>query len=298
MCIQYSNVRVQFKRRAPWYLGLLGFAVLTSCGSAPVETNQAASDTGSLEASESTIAPVEAAAAEDAMTSRAQQRPQLIKQAFLQIESTDVTAATDAVSDILNQYQGDLLQLSDQRTQTGQPRRVLVELRVPQSNLEPVLAALRSLGTVKEQSITAEDVSTQLVDLRARIRNLRKSEEALLEIMERSGSIADVLEVTRELNTVRENIERMDAQVQSLQNRVAYSTISLTLISGTVPAPTTSPVGETLTQTWQTATASVRSLSVGLLQLLLWMLVFSPYLGVLVLSGWLGRRYWRRHHLS
>jgi hypothetical protein len=130
------------------------------------------------------------------------------------------------------------------------------------------------------------------------VRNLRKSEEALLEIMERSGSIAEVLEVSRELSAVRETIERTDAQLKNLQNQVAFSTVSLTLVGPQAAAPATSPIGETLGETWQTASYAVRSLSVSLLQLLLWLLVFSPYLAIVVLAVWASRRYWRRQRPS
>lgn len=67
------------------------------------------------------------------------------------------------------------------------------------------------MGTVENQMITAEDVSDQLVDVQARLRNLRKSEEMVLKIMERSGSVGDVLKAANELSTIRESIERIDA---------------------------------------------------------------------------------------
>jgi hypothetical protein len=162
--------------------------------------------------------------------------------------------------------------------------------------LEESLDDLRGLGEVKQQSISAEDVSTQLVDLQARLRNLRKSEEALLEIMERSGSISDVLAVNQQLSSVREQIERHDAQVKTLENQIAYSTVSLTLSSPRTLVPQDT-IAETLTQTWPSATGSVRKLSVGMLKLLIWSLVFSPYLGVLLLLGRVVQ-FSRRQHRS
>jgi len=41
-------------------------------------------------------------------------------------------------------------------------------------------------------SLTAEDVTTQLVDGEARLRNLRRQESILQKIMDRSGSIPGV----------------------------------------------------------------------------------------------------------
>ncbi|MEM6434456.1 MAG: DUF4349 domain-containing protein [Cyanobacteria bacterium P01_D01_bin.115] len=275
--------------------GLLSLAATVGCSSAPT-----GSETAIQEAPASTSADnaVSAESAGDRSSSiptpDLQHSPKLIKNAALRIESANVDEAVKAISNILAENQGDLLSLSDQENQAPQPRQVSLQIRVPQANLDNTLEALQNLGNVAEQTITAEDVAAQLVDLQARVRNLRKSEEALLEIMERSGSIPDVLEVSRELSTIREAIERQDAQSKALQSRVAYSTISLSLVSTQPLAPITSPVGETLSHTWQTATSTAQTVSISLLQLTLWLLVFSPYIGLVVLGGWVGQRYRRR----
>ncbi len=237
--------------------------------------------------------PVNDAAALWASTS-----PQLIKHATLRITVDDIASSLESLSEILARHQGDLLQLSDYAEQEEAPRQVQISLRVPQAQLEGVLEAVRSLGTVEEQSITAEDVSSQLVDLQARLRNLRKSEEALLKIMERSGTIPDVLAVNQELSRIREDIERQDAQLKSLQNRVAYSTLSLTLATRPSLTPPSNPIGETLGQTWQTASHAMATLSVGILKLLLWLLVFSPYWGTLLGLLLLGRHHWQQRQAS
>ena len=276
--------------------GLLSLAALVGCSSAPTGTEMATQEAPVSEAADSSVSAESAGDRSSSIpTPNLQHSPQLIKNASLRIELANVEEAVQAISSILADNQGDLLFLSDQENQVTQPRQVSLQIRVPQGNLDNTLEALRNLGNVAEQSIAAEDVAAQLVDLQARVRNLRKSEEALLEIMERSGSIPDVLEVSRELSTIRETIERQDAQLKALQSRVAYSTISLSLISTQPLATTTSPVGETLNQTWQTATSSAKTVGVSLLQLTLWLLVFSPYIGLLVLGGWAGQRYRRRH---
>lgn len=291
------------KPQAVWVLGLLSAAALVGCSGVPTGTSSdemAAQELDVAATAESAPAVPssrdrgQSIPTSDVLTGSLQSSPQLIKHATLQLEVDDMAGAIAAISDTLAQYQGDLLQLSELNSQGRERHQMNVQLRVPQSQLDAALDSLRNLGTVESQAIAAEDVSSQLVDLQARVRNLRKSEAALLEIMERSGSIADVLEVSRELSTVREAIERHEAQLQSLQTRVAYSTIALTLTSPATLESPSAPVGATLGQTWYTASSSMKTLSVGLLQLSLWLLAFSPYIGLLGLVGWLGRCYWQR----
>lgn len=211
--------------------------------------------------------------------------PQLVKRASLRVVVDDVDGGINAVYQAVQQARGDVLSLQDFQPQRGEPRQVTLALRVPQDSLETTLKVLRDLGTVEQQSITAEDVSSQLVDLEARLRNLRKSEEALQKIMERSGEIQDVLNVARELSNVRESIERIAAQQKALQQQVAYSSIDLTLEGAIATVPAQRPLGETLGGTWRTATQSMGDLSVGLLKLLLWLIAYSPYIAVILLVG-------------
>lgn len=223
--------------------------------------------------------------------------PQLIKQADLVLVLNQVDQGLEAAIAIAHKWQGDVISLQDWQPQSGEHRQVNLVLRVPQAKLDSALADLRALGTLKRQSLSAEDVSDQLVDLQARLRNLRKTEASLLEIMERSGSIAEVLQVSHELSTVRETIERTDAQAQFLKRQVAYSTITLTLEGAIATTPTTTPLGETLANTWQSATHSVATLSVSLLKLSLWLLAYSPYWLILGLMGF-GLYRLRQRHLT
>jgi hypothetical protein len=216
--------------------------------------------------------------------------PQLIKQASLVLIISDMDEAVETIQSIVRQAQGDVLNLQDYRSPQGVAHQITLTVRVPQDRLEAVLADIQPLGEVRQQSLTAEDVSSQIVDLEARLRNLRRSESALLDIMERSGEIADVLEVSRELSQVRESIERIDAQQQALKRRVAYSEIHLTLESPTATVAPLRPVGETLGNTWQTATQSVKAFTVGGLKVALWLLAYSPYLIIVGFLFWGGHR--------
>jgi len=157
--------------------------------------------------------------------------PQLAKTAELEISVEDAPLSLQTAQQIVRQNQGDLLQLQDTAPLSSTlPHQAYLQLRVPYDRLDQTLTQLAALGTVKRQSIAAEDVSTQLVDFEARLRNLKKAEESVLKIMERSGEIGDVLKVAQELQNIRENIERITAQLQSLKTRVAFSTINLYLV--------------------------------------------------------------------
>jgi hypothetical protein len=265
--------------------------------SSQLDNRQAADQGMAAPATEAVAAKVEADAVSEPVpgSDMGQVAPQLVKQARLVLVLTDVDAAVETVQTLVRQAQGDLLNLQDYRSPDGTAHQVTLTLRVPQAQLDTVLANLRELGTVQEQSLTATDVSSQLVDLEARVKNLRQSEAALQKIMERSGEISHVLEVARELSNVRDSIERTAAQQQNLQRQVAYSQIDLTLQSPVTTVPPLRPVRETLGGTWQAATQSVRAFTVGGLKIGLWLLAYSPYLVILGALTYGGYRLRRGH---
>ncbi|MBD1814903.1 DUF4349 domain-containing protein [Microcoleus vaginatus DQ-U2] len=206
-------------------------------------------------------------------------RPQLIKKAQLSVVVKSIDASSKSVTNIVEKQQGDILGFQNQKPPNSSVRQTAsVQIRVPQEQLETTLEALAKLGTVENRSLTAEDVTDQLVDSEATLRNLRKSEEMVLKIMERSGSVGDVLKVSQELSNIRESIERIDAQLKSWRNQVAYSTISLTLQTAVSAQPTPEPsLGLRVQETWGKATHSVGELTLGLFGLGIWLLAYSPY---------------------
>ncbi len=267
---------------------------LTSCApaqdmatgsSAPAAAPAAVSTGSSQSDAASKSAPTEAESSADApaATNAIAQKPQLIKRANLSLTVESVDDSFNQIREIVKSQQGDILSLEDEGNSPQQRmRHVTFELRVPQAKLNATVEALTKVGTVIDQSLSTEDVSTQLVDLQARLSNARKSEEALRELMDRSGAITDVLQVSRELSTVRESIEQMAAQQKNLQTQVSYSTIGLSVESAIALSPEQPALAFQLGNAWDSATHSVGSVTTGLLKMGLWLLAYSPYIAVLL----------------
>jgi len=125
-----------------------------------------------------------------------------------------------------------------------QPRRADLVVRVPVAQLNAVLEAARGLGRVTYEQQSGEEVTAQYVDLQARLKNARTTEERLVRVLaERTGKVRDILEVEREIARVRQEIERMEAQRKHLENRVAQATLSMALVEEFEAKLAPTPVG-------------------------------------------------------
>ncbi len=211
-------------------------------------------------------------------------KPQLIKTASLRLSVRSIDQTITEIRSLLKQQQGDIYNFNDARGNENNERRVSLEIKVPQQNLDQTIAAISQFGTVINTQIQSEDVTTQIVDTEARLKNLRQQEAMTQKIMNRSGSIKDVLAVSKELALVREQIERLDAQVKQLRGQVAFSTITLNLQAAI--AGQSSPEDSMSLQvqdTWNRSTRAASSLVRGTFLLGVGLIPFTPFL--LVLGG-------------
>ncbi|MFN8589228.1 MAG: DUF4349 domain-containing protein [Candidatus Eisenbacteria bacterium] len=115
----------------------------------------------------------------------------------------------------------------------GFPWRQLT-LRVPADGLAATLAELRAMAVkVTAETQSVEDVTDQAVDLQARLRTLRATEEELIGLLKDARAhgqkAEDVMAVYRELTGIRTQIEQYDAQLESLKGLAAMSTIAVQL---------------------------------------------------------------------
>ena len=144
---------------------------------------------------------------------------------LLQVTGLDtaVTAATQKVDELGGYVSG-----SD-RSGDGENASASITFRIPAARWDDALAALRALAdkVLTERSST-QDVTGQVVDLGARVRNLEATERALQAIMDRATEIKDVLSVQAELTKVRGQIEEMTAEKGHLVEQAAMSTLTVT----------------------------------------------------------------------
>ncbi|MFC6786234.1 DUF4349 domain-containing protein [Halobaculum halobium] len=156
---------------------------------------------------------------------------QLIYEATVELRVDDYDAARTTLTEMTRERGG---YVGSSRTEvrgegnetwtTGQ-----LVLRVPSGNYSGAMDAINETGEVRSVDESTQDVTSQIVDLEARLESLRAERDRLRELYEQANDTEDVLAVQRELSDVQTEIERTEARLQSLERRVAYSTITVEL---------------------------------------------------------------------
>ena len=156
---------------------------------------------------------------------------QLIRTAELHLEVDDAEAAGDELREQtadLDGFVGDSSrQTHEAHNETWRTARIVV--RVPTDSFDEAVVAFETLGQLERAETTTEDVTDELVDLEARLENLEAERDRLRTLYDRANETEDVLAVQRELSSTQEEIERLEARQQALQDSVAYATITVHL---------------------------------------------------------------------
>jgi hypothetical protein len=250
-----------------------GSIALNSCG----KTTEVAPAPSSSAQMDSASDSVKSAAAQTPTP----QTPQLVKTAELSLRLESIDKAMVQLRQIVRSKQGDIYNFQDDRLpENGRNHQATLMLKVPSSALENTLAEIAQLGRLESQGIKSEDVSQQLVDTDARLKNLRQQEDLTRKIMDRSGSVKDILVVSQELAAIREQIERIAATVKNLRQQVAYSTINLRLEESQSTLPPTDAFGIQVQETWKNSTHAAGSLATNLVLGILWLVPFTPFIAI------------------
>lgn len=203
----------------------------------------------------------------------------------LQVEALEPAVAE--AQQVARQFGGYLSSLNE----SGGAGRRYAELtfRLPAERFHDAMAALAKLGEVRGRTVGADDVTEQWVDLDARVRNLKRSEERLLKLLEQAGNISQLLEVERELTRVRGEIEAIEGQLRHLNDRIALSTLTVRLnlppeIAATVDS------GSWFRNTVSRATATFVGIGKALVKLLVYVAINAPYLALAAAAIWAWRK--------
>ena len=85
-----------------------------------------------------------------------------------------------------------------------------------------MLTELSKLGVLNSLTITGDDVTQQVTDLKIRLENLEKSRKRLLALLEKAGKVDEMVKVENAIARVTTDLERLQAyhrQVTATENR-------------------------------------------------------------------------------
>jgi len=208
--------------------------------------------------------------------------PLIVRTGQLDLQVADIEAAIRAAESAVTAVGGYVA--GSQRSGDADKASASVIFRIPAARWTDTLDALRKLGVkVLGEQTSSQEVTAQVVDLGARLGNLRVTETALQAIMEKATKIPDVLAVQEQLTSVRQQIEELTAQKQTLENQAALATLTVNFTPPPAVAVTQVREGWDPAREVDQAAAALVGLGQGLAGAGIWLLVV--WLPILLVVG-------------
>jgi hypothetical protein len=187
------------------------------------------------------------AAAEQEGRANAQLRPvapapvsdqrKLIRNAQVQLEIASFEETVQKITAVAGEERGYVATSSSEKQANGKLRGEVV-VKIPPDGLDRFLQKIRGLGELKNQTLGSEDVTKAYFDTDSRLKNARVMEQRLIEMLKtKTGKVADLLQVEKELGRVREEIEKMQGELKFWDSQVQFATVTISLAEKDLEEP-------------------------------------------------------------
>jgi hypothetical protein len=221
--------------------GLVVFFALTACSAgSPPGPPGTAEDYKADSGSASEPMPLTGPVPQDAPKAPPEVQRDIVKTATISVTVNPPDNPTEA-ADRASGFATDAGGRIDSRTEYGgsalDRARITLTLRVPADKLDGVIDGLKGLGTVGSLDMQAADVTSQRVDLDARIKALQTSVDRLLAIMRDAKDPSALIEAENALSQRQADLDSLRAQRAALGEQISYSTITVDLVAGQTGGP-------------------------------------------------------------
>ena len=211
----------------------------------------------------------------------------IIYTANLTLESKDYEAARSALDSALAEA-GGYLESSSEYSSSGSSRSVNLTYRVPQANYQSFLEAVAAAGNVTYRSQQADDVTTQYMDVSARLSNLQAQRTRLQQLQAQAENLSDLLQIEDSLTEVQSQIESWQSQLDWYSNQVQQCTVYIDLNEVQTYTPADegffSRIGTAFASGWGNFVSSLQQLVVALASV--WPLAVLACAAVAVALAW------------
>lgn len=158
----------------------------------------------------------------------------VISTADVTLQADHPDSAAEKVAQVAQELGGSVESLSTYRAEGGSPAGASLTVRVPPAKLDAAIERFAAIGEVVSQTRSAQDVTTEYVDLEARIKALKTSVKRLNDLMAGAATTSELIEAEGALTLRQQELDGLRAQFKALDGQVTEATIWVTITPSSV----------------------------------------------------------------
>lgn len=209
--------------------------------------------------------------------------PKIIKEGNLRFQTNDLTATYTQIQNAVKSHNTTIQNDTEGKDYGSVFRRLII--RVPSKNFDLFLKDIsKGVAYFDNKEISSQDVTAEYIDIDARLKAKKVLENRYLELLKKANKISEMLEIEAQLSSIREEIEAKEGQLNYMQNRVSFSTITVEFYKSVAEeSGATSSYGIKIWTAFKSGFNSMSSLFINLLSI--W-----PFIIILFAIGYFIRK--------
>jgi hypothetical protein len=153
----------------------------------------------------------------------------LIRTGTVALRSDDVARARFDVQKVVDAAGGEIGEETTSADDDGEAELARLVVRVPASRFAQTMAELEKVADLISTDTMTEDVTTQVIDTDVRVKLQRRSIERISLLLERAGSLRDIIRIEQELARREADLASLEQQQAYLDDQTSFSTITVSL---------------------------------------------------------------------
>lgn len=149
---------------------------------------------------------------------------QIIRTASLIISVENIEDKVGVLSSMIESY-GGYIKSNNRYTE----KRVNLNVKVPLEKLDSFIDDVSSLGKITSNSTSSKDMTEQIVDIDARLKNLIALRSGYRELLGKANTVEEILSIEKELSEIQTEIDSIDGRRKLLLDQVAMASVNVTL---------------------------------------------------------------------
>ncbi len=153
----------------------------------------------------------------------------LIENLYYQIETLQFDESVKKAQSLYQSLGGYVQESSVEGLSGRGLRSAHYVLRIPQEKSAELKNRTSELGNVLRTDSSVQNVTDEYYDIEARLKSLRAQEERLLALLEKSGSLEDIVQLEQALSDVTYQIEKLTGTLRNYDSLIQYMTVTIDL---------------------------------------------------------------------
>jgi len=151
----------------------------------------------------------------------------LIKQGSISFETENIEKAKNYIEDKVKFFEGYIAK--EYSYDYTEQKQYVLEIKIPNQKFDDFVKSLNNIiVSLDNKDIQVTDVTEEYVDIEARIKTKKTVMQRYTELLKQAKSVAEMLDIEREMGNLQTDIESLEGRLKYLQNQISLSTLNLT----------------------------------------------------------------------